>query len=348
MARKFVKHTGILQRAISDEDEVDLAYRSISNLLEQLKFSTAGASPMSCCAGLVFVCPSLIPQSVARKFLSEAKARDEQPSRVAYRLSKSLENQFDGFAPRKVVGMNGFCSGYAKGLQYLQNKMLPQIRLDRDEFVLVITSSRISRITNYGCRQSGALFGDFATATLLARVDCPRFPVQFELMDARFCKKTVSRSFFGFEKCENVSCPAGESDRKAEDRVAFHLDGMGIADTAPRAMAAAATEMLEENHLDAQEVDCVVPHQAGQGIVRLTNMKLEEIGVRVEAVNGLTELTGNISSGSVPYAIQQNWGNLHGNILCPVAAVGAPGKAEVSQGCVFLRAPRKVAVRAAA
>ena len=32
----------------------------------------------------------------------------------------------------------------------------------------MVTASRISRITDYGCKQTAALFGDLATATLLA------------------------------------------------------------------------------------------------------------------------------------------------------------------------------------
>jgi len=70
----------------------------------------------------------------------------------------------------------------------------------------------------------------------------------------------------------------------------------------------------------------------------LTAMKLEEFGIGGEVINGLTQHVGNISSSSVPYALQQNWDRLRGTIICPTAAVGLPGHASLTQGCIILKA----------
>jgi 3-oxoacyl-[acyl-carrier-protein] synthase III len=112
---------------------------------------------------------------------------------------------------------------------------------------------------------------------------------------------------------------------------------MGLGDGASRAMANASAKALQATGIRPEEVDCVVPHQAGTGVVRLTAMRLEELGIRGEIVNGLTERVGNISSSSVPYALLQNWDRLHGAILCPTAAVGRPGHASLTQGCLVLK-----------
>jgi hypothetical protein len=72
--------------------------------------------------------------------------------------------------------------------------------------------------------------------------------------------------------------------------------------------------------------------------VRFTGMKLDEHGVRGELVNGLTRRTGNVSACSVPHALKTVWGRLRGLIACPTAAVGSPGRPEVLQGCILLRA----------
>jgi len=48
--------------------------------------------------------------------------------------------------------------------------------------------------------------------------------------------------------------------------------------------------------------------------------------------------TGNVSACSVPHALSQTWPRLGGTIACPTAAVGAPGRPEVLQGCVLFRA----------
>jgi 3-oxoacyl-[acyl-carrier-protein] synthase III len=105
-------------------------------------------------------------------------------------------------------------------------------------------------------------------------------------------------------------------------------------------MTDAAAIALQATGISPDEVAFVVPHQAGAGIVRLTGMRLDHIGVRGEVINGLTRDVGNVSSSSVPYALKQNWSRLGGTILCPTAGVGGPGEAQVSRGCVVLRATR--------
>lgn len=329
MARKFVKHTGIHARGIACESEVDLARRVIHRL------SPKSHCDLADCAGLIFVSPSLIPQGVARRHLTTAQARQEQPNRLAWDLAEKL-----GIRARRIVGINGFCSGYARALELLRARVLPQVSLRENEFILVVTASRISRITDFQCKQSGALFGDFATVTLVSRMDSVKYPVHFALVDASYQRVPVPRAYFHFEMRKDVLVPTMDGGREVESqRVVFSLDGMGIADSAPRAMASAAASMASNHRLAPNEIDWIVPHQAGEGIVRLTGMKLEEAGFQTQPINGLTAQVGNVSSGSVPYALEQNWNSLHGNILCPVAAVGGPGKPEVSQGCVFLKAP---------
>lgn len=327
LAKKFEKHTGICSRSIAEQDEVAMAESAIDRLVAQ-----TGCS-LSDCAAVILVCPSVIPQSVARKHLTASRARREQPTRLATELADTV-----GMQPRTILGINGFCSGYAKALSMLQRKVIPSLAMQPNEFVLVITSSRISRITDFQCRASGALFGDFATATLLSRCDSAKYPVRFDLVDADYRKQTVPRSYFDFTVKEGVEVPTPDGGRRQQDnRIVFQLDGMGIADTAPRAMAQAAQDMALYNDLSPEQIDCIVPHQAGKGIVRLTGMKLEEAGFAVEPINGGTTETGNISSGSVPHALKNHWDALGGWILCPVAAVGAPGRPEVSRGCILLR-----------
>jgi hypothetical protein len=67
-------------------------------------------------------------------------------------------------------------------------------------------------------------------------------------------------------------------------------------------------------------------------------MKVEQLGVHAEVINGLTSHVGNVSSNSIPYGLKQCWVRLTGLIACPTAAVGMPGKAEVSRGCILLQA----------
>lgn len=326
MAKKFVKHTGIEARAIADLSESELAIKSIHALRQETGCELAQ------CAGLVFVSPSLVPMPIAHRYLSKEQARQEQANRMASKLCEALE-----IRPRFVIGMNGFCSGYAKALAFVQDRIQPVANLTRREFIIVVTASKISRINDYGCKQSGALFGDFATATLISRMDSFTHTPFYELLGAAYNRMPASRPYFTFHRKQDVPVPDVTGGVHYEDRLVFALDGMGIADTAPRAMAAAAKDLVNQFALQPSDIDHIVPHQAGTGIVRLTGMKLEEAGFEVEPINGLTKSTGNISSSSVPFALHENWEKLTGLIACPVAAVGAPDKPEVSQGCILLR-----------
>lgn len=331
LPRKFVNHTGIESRTVSFEDEVTMAGHCVDNL------SRESACMLEDCAGVVFASPSFVPMSVANRYLSREQAREEQPSRAAHRLVERL-----GIRPRRVVGINGFCSGYAKALALVKYKIMPTIELSDSEFILVVTASRISRITDYSCRQSGALFGDLATATILSRSDSRTYPVALQVVDARYSKKPVNRPYFDFAMKQDVLVPTVGGGRDHDpQRLVFSMDGMGIADTAPRAMAASALEVLVANAVNPREIDHIVPHQAGDGILRLAGMKFEDVGLTASVVSGMTREVGNVSSGSVPFALKRLWGTLHGHVLCPVAAVGGPGKCEVSQGCILLRSTRK-------
>jgi 3-oxoacyl-[acyl-carrier-protein] synthase III len=204
---------------------------------------------------------------------------------------------------------------------------------------MVVTASRISRITDYGCPITAPLFGDMATATALARTDSKKYPVHFALLAARAETRPADKVLFDFHCRENVVIPTPDGSFSSDPRrLVFSLDGMGIGDAAPRAMADATRTILQESSVCAGNVRYVVPHQAGKGIIQLASMKLDEIGVCGEVVNGLTAEVGNVSSSSIPFALRNAWWTLDGIIACPSAGVGSPGQAKITHGCILLQA----------
>ncbi len=327
MARKFEHHTGIKQRPVSTEDEVALAVHAVNNLVRET------ACDMQHCAGVVFTSPSFVPLPIARELMDEQQAEREQLDAAAARFVKEM-----GIQPRQVVAGNTYCAGYATALSIVLDNMNASINLQADEFILVLTASRISRITDYACRQSSALFGDLATATMISRLDSEAYPVHFELLGANVEETPTNRPFFQFFRRSEVLTPTSDGGKRFDsERVVFSLDGMGIADAAPRAMASAASKMLDETGWTTRNIDYIVPHQAGSGIVRFAEMKLEEAGFTADVINGMARDIGNVSSGSVPYTLNKLWNQLDGNILCPIASVGPPGECTVAQGCIALR-----------
>jgi 3-oxoacyl-[acyl-carrier-protein] synthase III len=327
--RKFIAQTGIEARAVSQEDEVKMALRAAAQLQQDTQCDWRK------CAAVIFVSPSFIPLHIAKNFLSPRGVRQERLAIAARQFAHRLK-----IRDSRVYATNWFCSGYARAMS-LASSLAPTLDMQRGEFILVVTSSRISRITDYGCRQTAALFGDMATATLVTRTDNPLHPPHLELLFADARKLNVDGVFFDFHLRDNVLTPAqGGGQTHAPQRLVFSLDGMGIADTAPRAMTSALSNALSATGIGADEVQYVVPHQAGTGIVRLAKMKMESLGIRGEVVNDIIGQVGNVSSCSIPYALKKTWGRLNGIIACPTAAVGTPGEREMSQGCLLLRTTR--------
>ncbi len=334
---KFVKHTGILRRPVSTEDEVALAMHATENLVNE------SGCDLADCAGVVFTSPSFVPASLAHKHLGPESARNEQLNRAANRFVTRM-----GLQPRRVAATNTFCAGYAKAMAIIQEKFRPTIDLGENEFILLVTASQISRITNYSCRNTAALFGDMATATLISRVDSQKYPVHFELLHANVDRVETNRPFFDFAHRTEAPVPTlGGGTSIESERIVFSLDGMAIADAASRAMAASASEMLDVLNLNANEVEHLIPHQAGVAIVRLAEMKLRDSGFTGEVTNGLTCDIGNVSSASIPYAISKKWHELSGTIFCPIASVSRPGTSAVAKGCIALRSTANHQVSAA-
>lgn len=333
ISRKFVHHTGTESRPLSAHDEVAMGVRAVENLQQETQCD------LSDCAAVMFVSPSFIPMAMARKFLTPELQRRERLSEAVKLLTHKL-----GIENRPRYGINWFCSGYSKALSLVRRQVVPALSnhqqgLQQQQFVLVITAGRISRITDYDCAQTAPLFGDMATATLISRLDSWKYPVHFKLNHAFAEKQPAPGVFFNFQLRQNVPVPGEEDSRtQVDERLVFSLDGLGIADIAPRAMANAVAKSLQAKNVRAEDVRFVVPHQAGTGIVRLAGMKLEQLGVQGELINGITGQVGNVSSSSIPFALKQMWHKLGGLIACPTAAVGAPGVAEVSQGCILLEA----------
>jgi 3-oxoacyl-[acyl-carrier-protein] synthase III len=328
MPRKFAHHTGIEARGISEDDELTMGLHAVRRLQRETGCDLAD------CRGIVFVSPSFIPASVARRHLPPARAAEERTSRAARALVRAL-----GLRRCRTIGLNWFCCGYSRALAVVSRRWAPRLAIGDDEFLLVVVATRISRITDYSCSQTSGLFGDMSSATLLAPQTSRRHPVHFRIVHADARRQPTERPVFDFHVRSRVPVPAPDGGTAhADDHVVYSLDGMAIAEIAPRAMSAAVAAALADAGRGGDDVRFVVPHQAGAGIVRFTAMKLEEHGVRGEVVNGLTRRTGNVSACSIPHALNETWPRLSGLIACPSAAVGAPGRPEVLQGCILLEA----------
>ena len=68
----------------------------------------------------------------------------------------------------------------------------------REQFILVVTVNRTSKITDYGCKVTAPIFGDFAQATLLGGGDGHRHPMELEVLYAAAERQPANGVFFDF------------------------------------------------------------------------------------------------------------------------------------------------------
>jgi len=191
--RKFAKHTGILERPVSEVDEVSLAVEAVNNLVAEYSVD------LKQCAAVIFSSPSFVPLPIAKVYLDEQRATNENLDDAAQQFVDKANLQ-----PRQLLIDSTYCAGYATALSRVLDSYESAFDLAEDEFVLVVTASRISRITDYSCRQTAGLFGDLATATVVSRMDSEIYPVHFQLLDASVELQPTNRPFFNFLKRQDV------------------------------------------------------------------------------------------------------------------------------------------------
>ena len=93
------------------------------------------------CVAVVFAGSSLIHGYIARRFLGEEQAQRENFRAVGRELVERL-----GIPLVRVFAINWGCSGYSKAMEIAARYVARRPRLRQDQFVLVVTVNRTSKI----------------------------------------------------------------------------------------------------------------------------------------------------------------------------------------------------------
>ena len=186
-----------------------------------------------------------------------------------------------------AAGCSGFLYALSVGEKFLAT--------DDYNYVLVVTSDILSKITDYTDRNTCVLFGDGAGAAILGRGDSPE--------GAGILSTYLAADGRG---ADLLYMPAGGSALPAsEQTVRDHLhylkmNGREVFRFASKAMVEVSEKLLEKAGLSYQDIDVYVPHQANIRIIKtaMKNMQIAE---------GKTLITidkfGNMSAASIPVAL---------------------------------------------
>jgi 3-oxoacyl-[acyl-carrier-protein] synthase-3 len=183
------------------------------------------------------------------------------------------------------------CSGFIYGLEMARRC----IEAGGVKTALVIGAEKMSSLIDYTDRQTCVLFGDGAGAAVLRGVK-----------DGRGILGTVMGSDGALG--ELLIQPAGGSRMPATEetvRLKKHFITMSGRDVFKHAvlnMAQAARQALEASGCTLEDIACVIPHQAN---LRIIEAIAERLGLGLDRFYLNLERTGNMSSASIPVALDE-------------------------------------------
>jgi len=181
--------------------------------------------------------------------------------------------------------------------------------------VLVVGADVMSSILDYTDRATCILFGDGAGAVILEASEDGAGIIDFE------------HEVDGSGACA-LYMPGGGSlnpstHETMDKKMHFvHQEGQSVFKFAVKKMAEVCETLLLRNNVQASDIDCFIPHQANQRIIKATS---ERLGLKPESVVINIDRYGNTTAGTIPLAMQtaREEGKLKKGDLVLLASVGA-------------------------
>lgn len=186
-----------------------------------------------------------------------------------------------------AAGCSGFVYGIVTGSQFIKAGLYKK--------VLVIGAETLSKILDWTDRNTCVLFGDGAGAAVLAETESG-----YGIIGAQLGADGSGGDL--------LKLPAGGSRNPASaetvtQRMHFvHMNGNEVFKFAVKIMGEAAINALEQAGLSANDVDCLIPHQANNRIIQSAAKRLK---LPMDKVIVNVDKYGNTSAASIPIALEE-------------------------------------------
>lgn len=185
--------------------------------------------------------------------------------------------------------INGACSGFLYGLDLAAQ----YVRAGSKKKVILVSTEKMSAITDWTDRTTCVLFGDAATAVLIEPTE-----ENVGLIDSNLHTDGMGRHW--------LKIVAGGSQRPASHETVdnhehfVYQEGKQVFKYAVTRMADAAEEIMKRNNLTADNIAWLVPHQANLRIIAATaeRMELDKSKVMINI-----EKYGNTTSATIPLCL---------------------------------------------
>ena len=169
---------------------------------------------------------------------------------------------------------------------------------------LIIGSETLSKVVDWTDRGTAVLFGDGAGGVLLESAQRQYFLAEKQGTDGSRGEKLTS-GFLG------LSSPFAQ---ETPDQKYLAMDGRAIFDFAIRDVAQSISETIEASHLEVEDIDYFLLHQANERILNKMAKKLDVSRNKIPA--NMMEY-GNTSAASIPIllseCVEQGIISLNGN-----------------------------------
>lgn len=187
--------------------------------------------------------------------------------------------------------LNAACSGLVYGMTVAQQF----ISSGYYKYILLIGCEGLSRILDWKDRNTCVLLGDGAGAFVLGPVD-EGYGILSSVLGA------------DGNLGHNITIPCcymSEEDLKKrpnENKRVMWMDGGEVFKFAVRVMAQATAEVINDANISIEDITLIVPHQAN---IRIIEGAAKRLNVGKEKVMSNVDKYGNISSASIPVALDE-------------------------------------------
>ena len=205
--------------------------------------------------------------------------------------------------------LHAACSGFLNGLvtasKFIQSGV--------EKKVVLVSSEKMSAITDYQDRKTCPLFGDGAAAVLLEPTD-----EEFGLLDYILRVDGSGTKHLHMKSGGSLNPATIETVQNREHYI--YQEGQPVFKAAVTHMADVSAEIMERNNLTADDIAWLVPHQANLRIIDATARRME---LPPEKVMINIQRYGNTTSATIPICLCEWEKQLHKGDNIIISAFGA-------------------------
>jgi 3-oxoacyl-[acyl-carrier-protein] synthase-3 len=192
-----------------------------------------------------------------------------------------------------ALDLSAACSGWLYGLSMAEGYLVA----GRADYALVVATEKMSGILDWTDRSTCVLFGDGSGAAVLKRAEGEVGIVSsYHGSDGNLAELL-------YRPAGGVAVPLDEEKLLRRDHL-MKMSGREIFKNAVRCMADASARALEGAGMSGDEVDLMIPHQAN---IRIIESTAKYAGIPMEKVYVNLDRYGNMSSASIPVALDEAW-----------------------------------------